>query len=434
MRCSVAVLSILPLLTASFAAAAQALPDDLRLEPLLSGLTRPLGVRHAGDARLFVIQQDGQIRIVSGAALLPEAFLNINAAEGGSAPSLGFTSGGERGLLGLAFDPAYASNGRFYIYYTDGSGDTVIERYLRSVGNPDLADPASGQVVLRVDQDFSNHNGGDIHFGLDGMLYIGLGDGGSGNDPCNRAQTLDPGTLNDAGSCQVDGAFTGSGGNPDSRALLGKLLRIDVSAGGSGGERCGAGGAQTGYAIPSDNPYAGADGICDEVFASGLRNPYRFSFDRATGDAWIGDVGQGAREEVDTLPAGMGGLNFGWRCREGFIATPGITCTDPPSFVAPVLDYPRSVGRSITGGFRYRGPESSWQGLYLFADFVDGRYFVFDPAQPGLGYQEWAQTGNPAGFGEDLQGRLFAADYGGCLHEVTRERLLRAGFEDPPCS
>ena len=434
MRRVAAALSSLPMLAASLAAGAQALPDDLRFEPVVSGLSQPLGVRHAGDERLFVIQQGGQIRVVAGGTLLPAAFLNINAGQGGTAPALGFTTGGERGLLGLAFDPDYASNGRFYIYYTDGSGDTVVERYLRSAADPNLADPSSGQVVLRVDQDFSNHNGGDIHFGLDGLLYIGLGDGGSGNDPCNRAQTLDPSALDNASSCQVDGAFTGSGGDPDSRALLGKLLRIDVSAGGSGGERCGAGGSQTGYAIPNDNPYAGADGICDEVYASGLRNPYRFSVDRQTGDLWIGDVGQGAREEVDTIPAGVGGLNFGWRCREGFIATPTISCSNPPAFTDPVYDYPRSVGRSITGGFRYRGPESSWRGIYVFADFADGRYFLGDPAQPGLGYLEWAQSGSPAGFGEDLQGRLYAADYfAGCLSEITRERLLRSGFEAPAC-
>ncbi|MCK7592523.1 PQQ-dependent sugar dehydrogenase [Pseudomarimonas salicorniae] len=421
------------------ATAGDPLPTGLRLMDVVSGLTQPLGVRHAGDARLFVIQQNGQIRIVSNGVLQATPFLNINAASGGTAPALGFSSGGERGLLGLAFDPDYASNGRFFIYFTDGAGDTVVARYQRSAADANLADPSSGQVVLRIDQDFSNHNGGDLHFGLDGMLYIGLGDGGSGNDPCNRAQTLNPADLVGASSggngsdCPADPAFLNSGGDPDSRALLGKMLRIDVSTGGTGNERCGAGGSQTGYGIPADNPYATADGVCDEVYASGLRNPYRFSVDRQTGDLWIGDVGQGAREEVDLLPVGSGGLNFGWRCREGFIATPGITCTAPPAFTDPVYDYPRTVGRSITGGFRYRGPETSWQGAYVFADFVDGRYFVADPASTGLGYAEWRQGGNPSGFGEDSSGRLYAADYGGCLREVTREVLLRAGFEARAC-
>ena len=420
------------LLAVGPAALAVDVPDDLRFESVVSGLNLPLGVRHAGDARLFVIQQSGQIRIVSAGTLLPAAFLNINPNQGGTAPSLGFTTGGERGLLGLAFDPDYANNGRFYVYYTDGSGDTVVERYLRSAGDADLADPASGQVVLRVDQDFSNHNGGDVHFGLDGMLYIGLGDGGDGNDPCNRAQTLDPSTLNNASSCQVDGAFTGSGGDPDSRALLGKLLRIDVSAGGSGGERCGAGGSQTGYAIPNDNPYAGADGICDEVFASGLRNPYRFSVDRRHGDFWIGDVGQGAREEIDRLPATEGGLNFGWRCREGFIATPGITCDNPPAFTDPIADHPRTEARSITGGYRYRGPIGGLSGLVFYGDFVTGRQFLLNRRSGQWVASTWRNSGgNPAGYGEDLQGNLYLADYGGTLFrlEATSPVIFFTGME-----
>jgi glucose/arabinose dehydrogenase len=419
-------------LSAAAIVPAQELPGDLRFDSVVSGLNQPLGVRHAGDARLFVIQQGGQIRIVDGGSLLPTAFLNINSGSGGTAPPLGFTSGGERGLLGLAFDPAYASNRRFYLYYTDGSGDTVVARYLTSVGDEDLADAGSGQVVLRVDQDFSNHNGGDIQFGLDGMLYIGLGDGGDGNDPCNRSQTLDPAQLNNSGNCQVDGAFTGSGGDPDSRALLGKLLRIDVSAGGTGAERCGAGGSQTGYAIPSDNPYAATDSICDEVFANGLRNPYRFSVDRLHGDFWIGDVGQGAREEVDRLPAAIGGLNFGWRCREGFIATPGISCGTTPTFTDPISDHPRDEARSITGGYRYRGPIGGLSGLVFYGDFVTGRQFVLNRRSGQWVASTWRNTGgNPAGYGEGLDGHLYMADYGGTLFrlEATSPVIFFSGME-----
>lgn len=413
-------------------AQAQSLPDDLRFEPFVSGLSQPLGVRHAGDSRLFVIQQGGQIRIISAGALLPTAFLNINSSQGGTSPPLGFTSGGERGLLGLAFDPDYASNGRLYIHYTDGNGDTVIARYLVSSDNPNTANAGSGQVVLRVDQDFGNHNGGDLHFGLDGMLYIGLGDGGSGNDPCNRAQTLAPAALNDSGSCEVDANFTSSGGDPDSRALLGKMLRIGVSGTGVGGGRCGAGGSETGYAIPADNPYAGADGVCDEVFASGLRNPYRFSVDRLLGDLWIGDVGQGAREEVSRLIAGQGGTNFGWRCREGFIATPNISCSDTPPFEDPVVDHPRAEARSITGGYRYRGPNPNLFGMVFYGDFVTGRQFVLIESNGAWQASTWRNNGgNPAGYGEDLEGNLYLADYGGTIFrlEAAEPALFADGFE-----
>lgn len=416
-------------------AEAQPLPQDLRFEPVVSGLSQPLGIRHAGDERLFVVQQGGRISIIEGGVVLPTPFLNINSGQGGTAPPLGFTAGGERGLLGLAFDPLYASNGRFFVYYTDGNGDTVVARYEVSAGDPDLADASSGEVVLRVDQDFGNHNGGDLQFGLDGLLYIGLGDGGSGNDPCNRAQTLAPALLDNAGSCAADSSFVNSGGDPDSRALLGKLLRIDVSSSterrrqrrvGAGG--CGAGGSDTGYAVPRDNPHVGtADGICDEVYASGLRNPYRFSVDRDTGDIWIGDVGQNAREEISLLPAGQAGLNFGWRCREGFIATPGIACSETPVFTDPVVDHVRDEARSITGGYRYRGPNPSLQGLVFYGDFVTGRQFVLRRSGGAWVTATWRNSGgSPAGYGEDVAGNLYLADYGGTIFR------LEAAIPPPP--
>ena len=405
--------------------AAPPVPDDLAFETVVGGLSLPLGIRHAGDARLFVIQQGGQIRVVDSGVLQNAPFLDIGI--GGTAPPHGFTSGGERGLLGLAFAPDYAASGTFYIYYTDGDGDSVVARYQRSAGDPDLADAGSGEAVLRIDQDFSNHNGGDIHFGLDGMLYIGLGDGGSGNDPCNRSQTLRPVDLVGASSggngsdCAADTAFLNSGGAANSRALLGKLLRIDVSTTGTGGERCGVFQGAAGYGIPNDNPYAAADGICDEVFASGLRNPYRFSVDRKHGDFWIGDVGQGAREEVDRLPATEGGLNFGWRCREGFIATPGITCNSPAAFVEPIADYPRSLGASITGGFRYRGPIAGLSGLVFYGDFISQRQFLLSRRSGQWVQSVWREGGGaPAGYGEGVDGHLYMANYGdGTIHRLT---------------
>ena len=399
----------------------QNLPDDLRFEPVVSGLTQPLGVRHAGDDRLFVIQQNGQIRIVENGAVLTVPFLDIGAS--GTAPPLGFTSGGERGLLGLAFHPNYASNRYFYIYYTDGEGDTVVARYRRTTGNANRASASSGQVVLRVDQTYSNHNGGDIHFGRDGYLYIGLGDGGGSNDPCNQAQTLEPSDLDNSGDCAADREFTRNGGDPDSRALLGKLLRIVSPTGttSSSAGVCGAGGTDTGFRVPGDNPYTGGNGGCAEIYASGLRNPYRFSVDRNNGDLWIGDVGQVSREEINRLRYGQAGLNFGWDCREGLIAT-DRTCEDPPVFTDPIVDHPRngSLGaQSITGGFRYRGPIQNLRGIVFYGDFVTGRQFALQQISGNWQVRTWRNSGgNPSGYGEDVDGNLYMTDYSGSIFRL----------------
>lgn len=419
----------LALLLGSTAQAGDVTPD-LRLDTVVSGFSLPVAVRNAGDARLFVLEQNGRIRIVSGGAILATPFLDFSV----NAPPQGFTgqaSANERGLLGLAFAPDYATSGFFYLNYTDGQGDTVIARYQVSA-DPNIANPASAGVVLRIDQDFSNHNGGDLHFGPDGFLYIGMGDGGSGNDPCNRSQTLLTSSLvNSGGSCPVDPAFTGSGGLAESRALLGKMLRIDVSAPGSETERCGLATGSVGYRIPATNPYRGTDGICDEIFASGLRNPFRFSFDRRTGDMWIADVGQTAREEVDILPAGQSALNFGWRCREGLIATNNSGCGSPPAFTDPVLDYDRSIGQSITGGFRYRGPLQPLDGVYFFADFASGRQMA--AVQRGGSYQriDWRNSGgNFSSFGEGQNGELYVLNYGaGSLQRLATDTLFRGDFE-----
>ena len=427
MRACLKLLACSLILVASGAIQAGDVTPDLRLETVVGGFTQPVAVRHAGDARLFVVEQGGLIRIVNGGGVLPTAFLNVAGNSIG-----GFTSGGERGLLGLAFAPDYATSGYFYLNFTDGQGDTLIARYQVS-GDPNVANPASAAVVMRIDQDDQNHNGGDLHFGPDGFLYIGMGDGGGANDPCNRSQTLLTSSLvNSSGGCPVDGGFLSNGGLSESRALLGKLLRIDVSANGSETERCGLASGSIGYRIPAGNPYAGTDGICDEVFASGLRNPFRFSFDRQNGDIWIADVGQSAREEVDILPAGQSGLNFGWRCREGLIATSNSGCGSPPPFTDPVLDYDRTIGRSITGGYRYRGPQQPLNGVYFFADFASGRQMA--AVQRGSSYQriDWRNSGgNFSSFGEDRNGELYVLNYAsGELQRLRTDTLFRGDFEN----
>lgn len=417
-----------------FGASSTVLPGNLTLENVVSGLSSPIGVRstpNPNDARLFVLEQGGRVRIVENGAV-SGTFLDIG--NGGTAPPLGFTSGGERGLLGLAFHPDYADNGRFFVSYTDGNGDTIVAGYQVS-GDPHVAD-TTGTVVLHIDQDFSNHNGGDIQFGADGYLYLGMGDGGSGDDPCNRAQTLLIADLligsQNGENCNRDANFAGNGGNPDSLALLGKMLRVDVDGStAGGGERCASGGGTANYAIPSDNPYAAADGICDEVWHMGLRNPFRFSFDRDNGDLYIGDVGQVAREEVDFAPGDVGGLNFGWRCREGDIAgTRNVGCPAPSAFVEPIVAYGRDLGSTVTGGYRYRGPLHALEGIYFYADFGSGRIWGARPYDGVFRTVEWQNTAlNPSSFGEGSDGAVYVVNYGGSILRFATTHLFRDGME-----
>jgi glucose/arabinose dehydrogenase len=341
-------------------------------------MTAPPGVA----SRLFVVQQTGAIRIfdVNTATLLPLPFLNIASL---------LLAGGERGLLGMAIDPDYATNRRFYVFYTSTpAGDLVVARYQASATNPNVAD-ATATILLTVPHpNFSNHNGGMLAFGPEGCLYVATGDGGSGGDPGNNAQ------------------------NPNSR--LGKLLRID----GDTGAPCARG---------TSNPFAGGGGAV-EIWSTGLRNPWRFSFDRHTGDLYIGDVGQGAREEIDvaTGPNAGRSLNFGWRLMEGFLCFNPATNCNPGNLTLPVLDYPHTGGAcSVTGGYVYRGAAiPSLQGTYFYADFCAGfvRSFRHENGLPAAP-TEWPALSPPGGrvtsFGEDSAGELYLMSQGSGLWKIV---------------
>jgi len=342
------------------------------VELVAEGLDSPLLVVNAGDGsgRLFVVEQAGRIRVIRDGRLLPDPFLDIRAR---------VSSGGERGLLGLAFDPSYATTGRFYVDYTDRSGNTVVAGLVAPDPEADRADPDSEQRVLGIEQPFANHNGGSLVFGPDGLLWIGTGDGGSGGDPFGNGQRLD--------------------------TLLGKLLRIEPQP---------APGVP--YAIPADNPYARLGGTRPEIWASGLRNPWRFSFDRRSGDLWIGDVGQGSIEEIDRWPAGSkAGPNFGWNVMEG------TSCFDPPSgcdkagLVPPVAEYRHDQGCAVTGGYVYRGSAvPALVGTYLYADFCSGTVWGLDAAAPAPTPRVLLASGLAvASFGEGEDGELYLADLAG---------------------
>ncbi len=362
--CSMAVVAGL-----TFGAVAPAAAQSIQLEPIASGLARPIDIAHAGDGsgRLFFVLQGGRIVIHDGGQVLPTPFLDIGSL---------VTCCGEQGLLGVAFHPDYAVNGLFYVNYVDRSGDTVIVRY-RVSADPNVADPTTASILLTISQPFGNHNGGQMQFGPDGYLYIASGDGGSGGDPGNRAQDL--GTL------------------------LGKILRIDVDGGSP-------------YAVPTDNPFTKTSGALPEIWAYGLRNPFRFSFDRETGDLFIGDVGQDRREEIDFQPADSpGGENYGWRLMEGSLCfNPSSNCNDG-SLVLPILEYDHvgaSCSGSVTGGYRYRGPASSrLGGLYFYADFCKGRIWAATrQSDGGWTTEEALDTAYRfSTFGEDEEGALYIA-------------------------
>lgn len=354
--------------------------DSLSLQLVAQGLSNPVYVTAppADSTRVFVVEQTGRVRIVRNDTLLARAFLDLQTQ---------VSNGAEQGLFSIAFHPDYAQNGYVFVSYTNTAGDTRIVRYSVSP-DPDSLDAASGDTILQVDQPFDNHNGGLVAFGPDDYLYIGLGDGGGAGDTQGNAQSL--GTL------------------------LGKLLRVDVDA------------AQP-YGIPPGNPFVGQAGVRQEIWSYGLRNPWRFSFDRAQGDLYIGDVGQNAREEVSYQPAtSAGGENYGWSVMEGLQCFGGGAC-DRTGLILPLLDYPNPQdGCSVTGGYVYRGPAIPEQhGTYFYADYCRGwiRSFrlVGGQVTTHLDWSTRLAAGGPiSSFGEDAAGELYVAVRSGRVYRVVK--------------
>ena len=348
----------------------------LFVEPYQSGFSNPVDITHCGDDRLFVVEKTGQIRIITGnGTLLPTPFLNLMDSVS--------SNGNEQGLLGLAFHPDYQNNGFFYVYFTQEPTEQArLYRYSVDANDDDRADPQSGVFLMEIPQNARNHNGGCLKFGPDGYLYISSGDGGGSGDPLNLAQ------------------------NPLDRR--GKMLRIDVDQTDPG----------LPYAIPVSNPFTGAADTLDEIWSLGLRNPWRFSFDRQTGDMYIGDVGQADREEINYEPAGFaGGANYGWRCYEGELPETTTGCQPQSAYDAPIHTYESNdpIGRSVTGGFVYRGDWApTLQGKYLYGDFVSGRIWALDRDGGGQWFNEelldWTNFQLSA-FGENAAGELFLAGH-----------------------
>src|SRR5215217_6014509 len=342
-------------------------PNAYQWQMIVSGLARPVDLQPDGSGRLFIIEKTGRIRILQDGQLLDQPFLDITDRVG--------SDGNEQGLLGLAFHPQYAQNGRFFVNYTNNNGDTEFARFQVS-GDPNSADPNSEVKLLGVNQPFPNHNGGVLAFGPDGYLYAGLGDGGAAGDPLGNAQ--------------------------NTNALLGKILRIDVDS------------AEP-YAVPPDNPFG------NEVWAYGLRNPWRISFDRATGDLYIGDVGQGAWEEIDFLLAGSpGGMNFGWDHSEGAHDYEG---GGPEGMIDPVAEYGHPEGGcSVTGGYVYRGSMPEWNGIYIYGDYCTG--MIWGLLQTDGGWQNqllFDVDVTITSFGQDETGELYLlSDTGQIFRLVQR--------------
>jgi len=355
---------------------------EVRLVEVARGLDRPLFVASApGRSGLFVVEQTGRIRIAHDGRLLEPPFLDLSADLD--------SSSGERGLLGLAFAPDYADSGRLFVAHT-APGPAVVVRGFRASGDPDRADPRSARLVLSMADPAGNHNGGMIAFGPDGHLWIGTGDGGSAGDPWNNAQDTD--------------------------SLLGKILRVDVG--------------RWPYGIPADNPFADGRRGRPEVWAYGLRNPWRFSFDRATGELWVADVGQYAWEEVSVEdPRRGGGLNYGWKTMEGrHCFSPRKGC-DPTGIHLPVHEYGHDQGCSVTGGYVYRGREiPGLVGRYLFSDYCSGRLWALRRTPEGVEVAVLAETGRRvSSFGEDAAGEVYVVDHAGAVL-----RLAAGGSEGNP--
>lgn len=432
----VAIFASAFMLTSS--AFAQTIPADLSLVPVTTA-NFPVAVRnaHDGSNRLFIVEKGGVIKILKNSSVLPTPFLTVPVS-----------GSGEQGLLGLAFHPQFASNGKFYIAYTRASGggmlgasaDQVLAEYQIGVGTPDVANPASRREILAIPDIATNHNGGDLHFGPDGYLYYSMGDGGVQNDANEFAQNVWKKTV-----------------SSKSYYLLGKILRIDINnttparlgpfygarnaQPTAQGELCAAQTGAANYAVPADNPFVASTNTCDEIFHFGLRNPWRFSFDRRTGEMYIGDVGQGAFEEVDVTPAGTP-QNFGWKCFEGFSSnfTSGTCNPLPPNIKPPILDYAHSDGGggfrcSIAGGYLYRGPIAQMHGVYAYNDYCSGEVWLAQKSGAGVWTTTvWMDTnGSPVGFGEDEAGNLYLVDSNGAISRFSsasdNDFLFGHGFE-----
>ena len=339
-------------------------PAAYQWQMMVSGLERPVDLQPDGSGRLFVIEKRGRIRIIENDQLLDAPFVDITDRVG--------SSGNEQGLLGLAFHPQYSQNGRFFVNYTDTNGDTVIARF-QVTGDPNVADPNSEMELLGVDQPFANHNGGALVFGPDGYLYAGLGDGGSQGDPNENAENTE--------------------------VLLGKILRLDVDSADP-------------YTVPVDNPFG------SEVWAYGLRNPWRLSFDRATGDLYIGDVGGSQWEEIDFLPAGSpGGANFGWDHREGAHEYEG---GGPEGMINPVAEYSHPEGGcSVTGGYVYRGSLPEWNGIYLYGDYCTGMIWGLMNSSNGWQSQRLYDLDfTITSFGQDTSGEIYLLSDNGSIFRL----------------
>jgi glucose/arabinose dehydrogenase len=367
---------------AAWQATTAAAAANVVLTPVASGFDSPLAITSArdGTGRMFIVEQTGRIKILSGGSVLSTPFLDVSSE---------ISHGSEQGLLGLAFHPKFKTNGLFFVNFTRANGDTVVNRYRVSGTNPNVATRSSAYRIITIGQPYDNHNGGTIQFGPDGYLYIGMGDGGSAGDPGNRAQDLS--------------------------SLLGKMLRIDIN--GTTGTRH--------YRIPSSNPYVGRAGR-NEIWARGLRNPWKFSFDRSTGTLWIGDVGQGRYEEIDrsggTSPGR--GLNYGWRVLEGRHCFKPATGCNKSGKVVPVVEYSHSEGCSVTGGYAYRGTNvPALFGRYVFADYCSGTIWSI-PRHPSGSTASKSlllnTSMNISSFGESASNELFVVDHNGTIYRFDK--------------
>jgi glucose/arabinose dehydrogenase len=352
-------------------------PEGLTLQPFLSDLELPVFITSVPgeDDKQFVVEKVGRVRLVRNGELQEQPVLDIQDL---------VSTGNEQGLLGLAVHPDYQNNGYIYVNYTDNEGQSQDTQIVRYTVTDDVADRDSAKLILSVDQPHSNHNAGMLTFGSDGYLYIVMGDGGSGGDPYGHGQNME--------------------------SLLGKMLRIDVNSGDP-------------YSIPDDNPFVGQDGVRPEIWTFGWRNPWRFSFDRDTGDMWLGDVGQDKYEEISFQAAGQGGGNYGWRCREALHEYDMSQNCDGKEFIDPVIEYDHSNGASVTGGYVYRGsaiPEL--QGRYIYGDFTSGKIWFASQTDNSVVTTEWQDTDlNISSFGEDANGEIFVIDYSGTIYRLAKE-------------